>query len=84
MLLQSHAGELHLLPALPTAWPKGHVRGLRARGGIEVSLAWIDGKLRQAWFVSSHSQEISIHYGNRKDRIHLENGKVKTIEFKEI
>jgi len=54
MLLQSHTGEIHVLPALPKAWPTGHVKGLRARGGYEVDINWRDGSLEKVVLRAQH------------------------------
>jgi len=55
MLMQSHGGEIELLPALPKAWPAGSVNGLRARGAVTVDLAWREGKLTAATFLAKNA-----------------------------
>ncbi len=60
MLLQSHAGEIALLPALPSAWPTGSVTGLRARGAIGVDLAWQDGRATEVRLRPELDSEVRI------------------------
>ncbi len=75
MLLQSHAGEIHLLPALPSAWKTGHIHGLCARGGFEVDIDWEDGKLRKATIVSKLGNNCIIRYGDLVITLKTEKGK---------
>lgn len=57
ILLQSHGGEINFLPALPKEWATGQVRGLRARGAIEVDIAWNEGKATSALVRAASSGE---------------------------
>lgn len=60
MLVQSHMGTIHLLPALPTSWRNGQVKGLRARGGFTVDLTWREGTVVQAVIHSSLGQPCQV------------------------
>ena len=74
MLLQSHTGEIHLLPALPATWPTGSVQGLCARGGFEVDIAWEDGKLIKADIHARLGGTCRVRYGDTVVEFHTEEG----------
>ncbi|MEU7476929.1 glycoside hydrolase N-terminal domain-containing protein [Lentzea sp. NPDC042327] len=65
MLLQSHTGELRVLPALPPAWRRGSVRGLRARGGLTVDIAWDDGELTGVVVRGGEARTVAVRYRDR-------------------
>jgi alpha-L-fucosidase 2 len=80
MLLQSHAGEVELLPALPTDWKKGYIHGIMARGGFEVDIDWENGKLKQAKIISKLGNPLKLSYAGKVIEI-LETEKGKSYNF---
>jgi alpha-L-fucosidase 2 len=78
MLLQSHDGVIRLLPALPKAWPAGNVRGLCARGGVKLDLAWSGGRASSATLRCALSKQhsLSAPAGQRIGAILRKQGKV--------
>ena len=75
MLLQSHAGEVELLPALPSEWNTGYVHGLMARGSFEVDIDWEDGKLKQARILSKSGNPLKLSYKSKVTELTTEKGK---------
>jgi len=74
MLLQSQNGEIQLLPALPKAWPSGRVKGLCARGGFEVDIAWQEGKMVSAGVKSLAGNPCRLHYGQTTKQFQVKKG----------
>ena len=76
MLLQSHAGEIHLLPALPDTWPAGEVKGLCARGGFVVDVEWENQALSQVKILSKAGRDCKIRYRNKVIEMKTRKGKL--------
>lgn len=69
MLVQSHTGEIELLPALPAAWPEGSLKGLKARGGFEVDVAWKEGKVTDYAIRSAQSKPATLRVNGETRQI---------------
>ena len=74
MLVQSHDGEIELLPALPKAWPSGSVKGLRVRWGFEVDVTWREGKLAETTVRSLNGGSTRLRYGSVTREVKLSKG----------
>ncbi len=74
-LLQSHAGEISILPALPASWKDGSVSGLKARGGYEVSISWKDGKMTSCEIKSEFGHPFTVRYAGKTKDFDLAAGK---------
>jgi alpha-L-fucosidase 2 len=82
MLLQSHAGEFSLLPALPSEWPNGAMHGLVARGGFEINLDWSNGILNNVRILSKLGNPCVVRYGEKTITLKTKKGGVYTLNGK--
>jgi alpha-L-fucosidase 2 len=80
MLLQSHTGQIHLLPALPSDWQSGSIKGLCAREGFVVDMEWQNGKLSKAKVYSNNGKSCKIRYKGKKVEFKTESGKNYTLD----
>ena len=83
MLLQSHAGEISLLPALPAKYPPGSVTGLRARGGYKVDIFWKDGVLTKAVIKADRTKKdkiIPVRYAGLVKSVKLAKGQTIVLD----
>jgi alpha-L-fucosidase 2 len=82
-LLQSHRGRLKLLPALPRAWPRGEVRGLRGRGGFEVDLRWDEGALMRVEVRNLAGEAAQLMYRDAGIALRARKGQRQAFEWRE-
>ncbi|MBO9589819.1 glycoside hydrolase family 95-like protein [Devosia sp.] len=83
MLVQSHPGYIDLLPALPSAWHSGSIRGIRARGGITIDMEWRDLRPLTITLHSDRAQECVLHWAGRAQSAMLAAGQPVTTTMEE-
>ncbi|MCD6597283.1 MAG: glycoside hydrolase family 95 protein [Bacteroidales bacterium] len=79
MLLQSHTGEIVLLPALPTKYPTGEVKGLRARNGFEIDIKWENNELTEAVVYSEHGEDCQLRYKDQTINVEFTKGEKSSL-----
>ena len=81
MLLQSHAGFIHLLPSLPEAWSEGAVSGLEARGNFMVSLRWQGGELSEVTLLSRQGGRCTLRYKGAEITLNTQKGRCYRLSY---
>ncbi len=81
MLVQSHAGRVLLLPALPKAWPRGSISGVRVRGGGVIDLAWDAGGLVSARIGAPQGGRFRVHHAGQQIALNIPKGAERRIEL---
>ena len=82
MLIQSNEGFINILPALPSEWSEGSIRGLKVRGGATIDLEWADGKAKKITLTGGWKEDITIHIQNGLWlEFNLAKGHKKSIRF---
>ena len=83
MLMQSHMGFIHLLPALPDAWEEGSIKGICAKGGFDVDITWSEGKLVEVTVTSKCGERCNLRYGNETLSFGTKKGKSYKVVLKD-
>jgi len=76
MLMYSDGRMIKLLPALPKEWRRGHIKGLRARGGFEVDIYWDNGAVTKAVIRSLLGNDVKVYYNDKEINLKLKAGDV--------